>query len=78
MYTFGCFFLFGLGSTIGAVRALAKAKQGLWKALIPLPLGTFVYLVLLMDSTSMPYTLTSPEGLPCLATGIGLAIPVAL
>lgn len=78
MYIFGCFFLFGLGATIGAVIALAKAKQGWWKALIPLPLGTFIYIVFVRDAMSMPYTLTSPDGLPCIAIGIGLAITVSL
>lgn len=72
MAYFGCFFLFGLGATIGAVIALAKAKQGWWKALIPLPVGTFIYIILLIDAMSLPYTLTGPRELPCLAVLIGL------
>lgn len=78
MAYFGCFFLFGLGATIGAVIALAKAKQGWWKALIPLPIGTFIYIILLIDAMSMPYTLTSPDGLPCLAVLIGLVTVATL
>lgn len=78
MAYFGCFFLFGLGATIGAIIALAKAKQSWWKALIPLPIGTFIYVILLIDAMSLPYTLTGPDALPCLAVLIGLVTVVTL
>jgi len=78
MFYFGLFFVFGVGATIGTVIALAKAKQSWWKALIPLPIGTFIYLILLTDAMSAPYTLTGPDELPILAVLIGLVTVATL
>lgn len=78
MYTFGCLFVMAFGATIGATIVMARAKLNWWKALIPLPLGTFIYFLLLRDAMAPPYNLISPDTLSCAGITIGIAILAAL